>query len=853
MNEKIAAYRVPAEKLYWRCDPNIFQCETSKDALALEGIIGQRRALEAIKLGLEIESPGYNIFVTGLTGTGRTTTIKTLLEQLNKPLEIPGDKCYVNNFKNPDVPLAIELPAGKGTRFRKDMEDLVNTLIQQIPRIFQSDDYRKRTDEIVSRHRAKQKELIDELNARLHKEGFTLVQIQVGPFTQPAVAPVADGQPVPMEKLEEMAKQGLFPSERLEQLQERQPRLTSELETALRKTREIEKLIRKDIELLEQEFGRPLVSGLISDIKMHYPDERINRYMDDVQQDILGNLKRFKEKEESSESVERASPYPFTLQEDPFLPYHVNIMVDNSGLDRRPVVIETTPSYRNLFGTIERTMDRLGIGRTDFTHIKPGSILIADGGFLILNALDALTEPMVWKSLKRTLKNSQLEMGGWDPMGLFSMVSGLKPEPFRIKLKVIMVGDTEIYHILYNLDEDFRKIFKVKADFDTVMNRDEESICQYASFIRKICETEGLCHFDRSAMAALVEYGVRLAGRQVKVSTRFSDIADILRESSYWARKEGSQFVTASHVQRCIEQRRDRVNLVEEKIQELITTGTIMVDVEGERAGQVNGLAVYDMGDYMFGKPSRITAKTSLGRAGIINIEREAKLSGKTHDKGVLILEGYLRGKYAQDKPMTLSASICFEQSYSGVEGDSASSTELYALLSSLSGLPIKQSIAVTGSVNQNGEIQAIGGVNQKIEGFFDCCRARGLNGDQGVIIPAANVVDLMLRQDVKTAVEEGKFTIYAARNIDEGIEILTGHPAGERDVSNKFPEDSVNGLVDRKLREMAEAMKGFEAEEEKRETGGDDAEEEPSPLNGSEILPTSGVKPSRIGGQRWP
>ncbi|MBW2146462.1 MAG: AAA family ATPase [Deltaproteobacteria bacterium] len=833
MNNSISAYKVPAEKLFWRCDPSLFTCDTSKDASELDGIIGQRRALDAIKLGLDIDSQGYNIFVTGLTGTGRTSTIKTLLDQLNKPFEIPSDKCYVNNFRNPDAPLAIKLPAGKGVRFRKDMEYLVKTLIRQIPQIFQSDAYRKRIEEIASQHRSRQKELVDTLNAKLHDEGFTLVQIQAGSFTQPAVAPIADDQPVPMEKLEEMARKGEFPPEKLEQLQARQPELTRELESVLRKTREIEKQIRKDLEMLEEEFGLPLVSGLISDIKMQYPNEKIKRYLDYVQRDILENMRRFKEKDEGSESAEKEGLFPLPYHEDPFKPYRVNVVVDNSGLDRPPVIIETTPTYRNLFGTIERTMNIKGLDPTDFTRIKAGSILEADGGYLILNALDALTEPMVWKSLKRALKNNQLEMGGGDPMGLFSMVSGIKPEPFRILLKVIMVGDNDIYNLLYNLDEDFRKIFKVKADFDIVMKRNEESICQYASFIRKICQTEGLCHFDRSAMAALVEYGVRLAGRQMKVSTRFSDIADILRESGYWARKEGCEVVTAAHVERCIEQRRDRVNLIEEKIQELITTGIIIVDVEGERVGQVNGLAVYDMGDYMFGKPNRITAKTSLGRSGIINIEREAKLSGKTHDKGVLILEGYLRGKYAQDKPMTLSASICFEQSYSGVEGDSASSTELYALASSLSELPIKQSIAVTGSVNQNGEIQAIGGVNQKIEGFFDCCAARGLNGEQGVIIPASNVDDLMLRRDVREAVEEGKFAIYAIRTINEGLEILTGRPAGERGADGQFPEDSVNGLVDRKLKEMAYVIKEFDALEEKEETEEEEREEEEASRDG--------------------
>jgi ATP-dependent Lon protease len=476
---------------------------------------------------------------------------------------------------------------------------------------------------------------------------------------------------------------------------------------------------------------------------------------------------------------------------------------------------------------MERVIERSGIWKTDFSHIKAGSFLRANGGYLIFNALDALIEPGVWPALKRTLKNQIIEIQTYDPFYFFS-TSALKPEPIECNTKVIMIGDGQIYYLLYGLDDDFKKIFKIKADFDSVTNKDAEKVQQYASFIRKICDEDKLKPFDRSGIAGVVEYGVRMAGRKKKLSTRFHLIADLLREANYWAVKEGSDVVTENHVEKAIEKKIYRVNLIEEKIEEMIDDGTIMIDSDGAVIGQVNGLSVYSLGDHTFGKPSRITAKTSMGKAGIINIEREVEMSGPIHNKGVYILAGYLRDKYAQDKPITMSASICFEQSYSGVEGDSASSTELYALLSSLSGLPLRQDIAVTGSVNQKGEVQPIGGVNEKIEGFFDVCKAKRLTGKQGVMIPHLNVDDLMLRKDVVEAVKEGKFHVYPVKSIDQGIEILTGVEGGERLDGGKFKDGTVNGLVDKKLRELGVKIKEFEggggeegAKEEKKKKKG--------------------------------
>lgn len=504
---------------------------------------------------------------------------------------------------------------------------------------------------------------------------------------------------------------------------------------------------------------------------------------------------------------------PFVQPADELTEFQVNVIVDNSETKGAPIVIETNPTYRNLFGTMERSVDRSGIWRTDFTKIRAGALLQANGGYLVVNALDALIEPGVWPALKRTLRNRIFEMQTYDPF-YFITTSVLKPEPIEIDVKVVMIGDAFLYQLLYYRDEDFKKIFKVKADFDSVMPKEKKNVMEYASFIKKICSGENLIPFDSTGVAGVVEFGVRLAGRQSKLSTRFTFIADLIREASYWTKKDKSKYVTRKHVEKAIDEWIRRVSLIEDKIQELIEDGTIMIDTKGEVVGQINGLSVLDVGDYAFGKPTRITAQTSVGRAGVINIEREADLSGKTHNKGVLILSGYMRGKYAQDKPLVMSASLCFEQSYSGVDGDSASSTEVYAILSSLSGLPLRQDIAVTGSVNQNGEIQPIGGVNQKIEGFYEVCKAKVLTGTQGVIIPHQNVEDLMLRTEVVEAVKKGKFHIYSVKTIDEGIEILTGVKAGKRRKNGTFEKDTVNYLVEEKLKELAQKSKEFGAPE---------------------------------------
>jgi ATP-dependent Lon protease len=816
---------VPVEQLRWRCDPDTLPFETTETIQPCEEIIGQDRALEAIRVGLDISSIGYNIFVTGLAGTGRFTTIKCVLEEMNVTGKIPNDFCYVNNFKNPDMPHMISLPAGQGNAFKKEMETLIETLKKKIPLIFENETYLNKKKEAVEKYRNKQAEMFREFEKRVNKEGFALVQIQMGPYSRPGILPVVEGNPVNIEQLETMVEEDKFSKEELEKVKEKQAGLINELENIFKETRKSEKEVKEELTALDNEVISPAVKDMISDIKEKFDDEKVHRYLDEVQEDILANLNRFREKEEAP-----APPLPGLVLPQPvdtFSEYQVNVLVDNSETKGPPVIVETTPNYRNLFGTLERVIERSGIWKTDFSHIKAGSFLRANGGYLIFNALDALIEPGVWPALKRTLKNQIIEIQTYDPFYFFS-TSALKPEPIECNTKVIMIGEAQIYYLLYSLDEDFKKIFKIKADFDSVTNKDTEKIQQYASLIRKICDEEKLKPFDRTGIAGVVEYGVRMAGRQKKLSTRFDLIADLLREANYWAVKDGSDVVGERHVDKAIEKKIYRVNLIEEKIQEMIDDGTIMIDSDGAVIGQVNGLSVYSFGDHAFGKPSRITAKTSMGKAGIINIEREVEMSGPIHNKGVYILAGYLRDQYAQDKPITMSASICFEQSYSGVEGDSASSTELYALLSSLSGLPLRQDIAVTGSVNQKGEVQPIGGVNEKIEGFFDVCKAKGLTGKQGVMIPHLNVGDLMLRKDVIEAVKEGKFHIYPVKSINQGIEILTGVEGGESLDGGKFKEGTVNDLVDKKLRELGIKIKEFEegggeegAKEEKKKKKG--------------------------------
>jgi ATP-dependent Lon protease len=801
------------DKLTWTLDVENIPFDSSKDCEACEGIIGQERALKAIQTGLDIQSLGYNIFVTGMVGTGRTTTIKQLLEKMRKEEEKPDDILYVNNFKHPDEPTLIMLPAGKGKHFEENMEHLIEMLKSNIPELLKSKYYTEKRDEIVESAQKIQKEMLKEFEEEVAKEGFSVIQVQMGMFVRPDLIPMIEGKPTPFNQLDTMVREGKYEKEKLEEQKEKYEELRGKLEAILAKLKESEDRTRRMLKDWDEESITPIITGGISGIRSQFDAKKILEYLDDVEENLIKNIDLFKAPQKEAKEKEMV---------DPFIEYRVNLLIDNADTKGTPVVMETNPNYLNVFGSIEATVSRSGIWQTDFTKIKAGSLLKANGGYLVMNALDALVELGVWQTLKRTLKYQTLDIQNLASLYLIS-TSRLKPEPIDIDVKVVFIGDSYIYNLLYFMDPDFKKIFKIKSEFDAETEKDDKTIVEYAQFIRKICDEDNLNHYDKEGMAAVIEYGTRLAGKQKKISTRFHVLADVIREACYWSGKDNSDKVKRKHVEQAIRERFERVSLIEDKIQEMIEEGTIMIDTEGSEIGQVNGLSVYAMGEFSFGKPTRITASTAVGRAGVINIEREADMSGRTHNKGVLILGGYLRGKYAQNKPFSLSASLAFEQSYGGVDGDSASSTEVYAILSSLSKLPLRQDIAVTGSLNQKGDIQPIGGVNEKIEGFFEVCKAKGLTGNQGVIIPHQNVKNLMLRKEIIDAVSEGKFHIYPVITIEQGIEILTGVEAGKKQKDGVFPKETVNYLVDQELQRLAKSWKTFSAPSDKNKNKGSD------------------------------
>jgi len=801
---------VPPEQLRWQCDLSLFTFETTREMAPLEGVIGQERALHALELGVELHAPGYNIFVCGLSGTGRMTTVKNLLKQIHPLCPPAPDRCYVHNFIHPEQPHLLTLPRGQGGAFAKDMDRAIEFLSARIPQLFEADQFIRARQRILERYGEQEKEMLEGFREQLKKEEFTLADL--GPAGT-AVLPVIQGQAVPVEQLEKLVEAGQLPEEKAREIEAEQDRLQHRFAELYRRTLQIQRALNLELELLERETASVMVDTLIEELKQKYPQPDVEEHLEAVRTSILDNLHLFKPKVQAAVE-ELQQKLPVTAATDSFRQYRVNPVLTHEADGECPVVMEVNPSYANLFGTVQRSVDLRGVVHADFMDIRGGSLLQADGGYLVLSALDVLLEPGVWPALKRTLLHRRLEIQSFDWLTRLAGV-GLKPEPIEINVKVILVGEKYLYDLLYAYEEDFKKIFKVKADLDTEMERSVAGVQQYAALLRKLCEEEKLCDFDRTAVAAVVEYGVRRAGRQDKLSTRFSEIADLAREAHFWARRAGTMVCTREHVEQAIEARIERHNLAEEKIQEMIEKNVLLIDVTGERIGQVNGLSVFDLGSYTFGRPVRITASTAMGRGGIINIEREANLSGRLHDKGVQILTGYLRQKFAQNKPLSLAASICFEQSYTGVDGDSASSTEIYALLSALANLPIRQDIAVTGSVNQKGDIQAIGGVNYKIEGFYAVCKAKGVTSSQGVIIPKENVADLMLREEVVEAIKAGKFHLYPVETIDQGIEILTGVKAGERGPDGNFEEGTVNYLVDQRLRELAEGLRGFERQPE--------------------------------------
>src|SRR6476646_5490976 len=639
--------------------------------------------------------------------------------------------------------------------------------------------------------------------------------MQVGAVALPEIFPVLEGQMVPIEDISKMVHEGKLDSPVAEEIERKYEQFRQEFTVVYRKTLTLSRELASELSYLEQEAASVLVDGVIEELKEKYPGTNVAEYLEEVRHHLLDNLDPFKEREGEGEQEGEAPdglpkmPGANGPERDPFRLYGVNVILAHSDEEESPVIFETTPTYANLFGTIQRAYDTRGGWTSDFVDLRGGSLLRADGGFLIMYALETISEPGVWRALKRTLNHNRLEI---QPLEMFYPFGGsaMKPEAVPINLKVILIGDRSMYELMYDYEEDFRKIFKVRVEFDEEMPMSDIVIEEYAGRLRALSEKENLFPFDRGAFAAILEYGVRRAGRRNKVTARFVDIADLAREAHYAAAAAGENVVRAAHVRDALASKMEQHNLIETRIREMIEEGTLLVDVTGERVGQVNGLSVLEIGGYSFGKPGGITASAALGKAGIINIERESNLSGRFHDKGVHIIAGYLRSLFAQDKPLSLAASICFEQSYSGVDGDSASSTEIYALASALSGIPLRQDIAVTGSMNQQGDIQAIGGVNEKIEGFFDVCRIKGLTGTQGVAIPEANVEDLMLREDLLEAVAAKQFHIWPVARIEQGIELLTGVPAGERNGDGTFSIGTVFARMDERLAEMARTLKEF-------------------------------------------
>ena len=805
---------LPPEKLRWRCDPVRIPFETTDQAEPIEGPVGQDRALRALKMGVELAAPGYNVFVCGLSGTSRGGMIQRMIEHLLPKTEPGPDRCYVNNFKNTDRPRLLTLPHGQASGFKKDMQSGIEFLRRRVPQVFEGEPFQRQKSRIVDRYTVREKELMDDFTRRIAREQFALGHMQVGAVALPEIFPVLEGQMVPIEDIPKMVHEGKLESLVAEELERKYELFRQEFTVVYRKTLTLSRELASELSYLEQEGASVLVDGFIEELKEKYAVPQATEYLEEVRHNILDNLDPFKEREGEEEPgsgpPNEGPPKPLTPDRDPFRVYGVNVLLAHNEQDSSPIVFETTPTYANLFGTVQRSYDSRGVWTSDFMDLRGGSVLRADGGFLIMYALDALAEVGVWRTLKRTLNHAKLEI---QPVELFFPfgTSALKPESIDLNVKVILIGDRNLYELLYTYEEEFKKIFKVRVEFDEEMEMSDEVVRQYSGRLRKLCEDEGLCPFDRTAVAAMIEYGVRLAGRRNKVTARFSDLADLAREGCYVARGLHEAPVTATHLRIAREARVERHNLIETKIREMIAEGTLLIDTEGEQIGQVNGLSVMEIGGYLFGKPVRITASTALGEAGLINIERESNFSGRLHDKGMQIIAGYLRSQFAQDKPLSLAASLCFEQSYMGVDGDSASSTEIYALLSALAELPIRQEIAVTGSVNQQGVVQSIGGVNEKIEGFYDVCRLRGLTGTQGVLIPAENVEDLMLRDDVIEAVAAGKFHVHPVAHVAEGIEILTGHAAGFRDGQGRFPSGTVFARADDRLRQMAAILKKYD------------------------------------------
>ncbi len=789
------------EEIRWFCNPEIFKFASTYELEPIEGILGQERALKAIKLGVDLRSPGYNIYIAGLSGTGKASTVKKMLEAISSNCPMLYDYAYVNNFKDPDRPTLLLFPKGHAKIFKKELSDSIEMLKNKIPQSLESKSYQEEKKKIVADFTTQQQKLMQPFQEKLKKNNFTLGQVQDGQSVRPELFPVINNKPVSLLQLEDLVQKKQLTQKDVEKIVKKHNTYQQSLQTLFKKGLKLSQKFQEKLSELEKSTAKVVVKGVMDNLRDQFTDKKVICYLDNVEENILENLQVFEGIKTEGEKTEAG----FTI--DYFKEYEVNIILDNSKTHNCPVIIETSPSYLNLFGTIEKVNDGRGGWYSDFTKIKSGSILQANGGYLVLNVNHLFEEPNVWQTLKRILTYRILRIRDDHRPFQFSS-SILQPEPINIDTKIILIGPSHIYSALSNYEEDFKKIFKIIADFDYEIKRTDEVLIEYARVIKKLIKEENMHDFDKTAIAKLIEISARYAGQQDKLTTRFSYIADVAREANFWACDDGFNVVTAAHIEKAYNFAKERHGLSESKVTDMINENVILIDTDGERVGQINGLAVYGSDFYSFGKPTRITASVSIGSGNIINVDREAGMAGNTYKKGVLIIAGYFKETFGQKFPLSFNANFVFEQSYGGVDGDSASCAEIFALLSTLSGLPIKQSFAVTGSLNQKGDVQPIGGVNEKIEGFFDLCKHRGFTKKQGVIIPIQNVKDLMLKEEVVEAVQNKEFHIYAIERIEEGIEILTGVKAGKLNSRGNYEPDSVFGLVEKKLMDFHQKTK---------------------------------------------
>ncbi len=778
------------------CDQNMFKFNTTEELEPINDGIGQERGIKALEFGINVNVKGYNLYIEGPSGVGKTMYAKNYLDSIAPKKKVPNDWCYIYNFQNPNEPIAVSLSAGQGKEFQESMEGFIKEVKKDIKKTFNADDFEKEKALIKKEFEEKREKVLTKLNEDSQKHGFQVKSAQNGIY----MMPIVDGKVIQeeeFEKLEEDVKQ---------KYEEESAIVQQQIMDAIGVIKQIERKSDKKVSEWQSNVALLTVNAHINYIKSKYKrNKKINQFLNDVKQDVLKNVSYFLE-EDNAENNHQTQQMPATQKKpDPCLNYRVNLFIDNSNLEGAPVVMDSNYSYQNIFGKLEYE-NYYGSLKTDFTMLKPGLMHKANGGYIIFQAKDLLTNGACYEELKRVLRVKELSINNiMEQRSSMAMIS-LKPEPIPLNVKVIIIGDANIYHTLLSVDSDFRKLFKIKVEFEETAPINEENVNKLARFVHTFCEQEELPSLDKSAMARIVEYASRLAGDKDKLSTRFTEIAQIVGEAGTWAKLSKSKIVTEDFIDKALEERDERIKKYDAKYVEMIKENTLLINTKGALVGELNGLTVMTIGDYTFGKPAKITVNTYTGKEGIINIEREVEMSGSTHSKGVYILSGYLGELFAQDIPLCLTASICFEQLYNGVDGDSASSTELYGLLSSLSEIPIKQSIAVTGSVNQKGQIQPIGGVNEKIEGFFQICQMRGLDGSHGVMIPVQNVNNLQLSDEVVDAVKNKLFHIYAISTISEGIEVLTGVPAGKKDKDGKFPVGTVNYLAYEKLKKYAQA-----------------------------------------------